>query len=252
LSSRYEKHIARSGGASCGALESASPEPPERHALTQGHRREPIVGEGDEGACQREVYREDPRGDHRDCEDAAHVQGGRECSHADGPDVPASFLAQRQSQAIVRSPRSKLLSRSCVVVPRQSDELAQQWFGGQANGGGISAKMGAAEEPARPILDVAALESCQQRERDFRGVRDRLQHEPATLPLISQTPAELAVGGIQELCRCSISHRGLTAPSELSSNEAGWRRRQPFVMPTKDSATTIRTPIAALVVSIRG
>jgi hypothetical protein len=186
LSSRYEKHIARSGGASDGALESASPEPPERHALTQGHRREPIVGEGDEGACQREVCRENPRGDRRDCEDAAHVQGGRECSPADGPDVPASFPGQGQSQAIVRSPRSNLgCRRRVVVVPGQSEELAQQWFGGQANGGSIGAKVGAAEEPARPILDVAALESCQQRERDFRGVRDRLEHEPATLPLIS-------------------------------------------------------------------
>ena len=111
--------------------------------------------------------------------------------------------------------------------------------------------MGAAEEPAGPILDVAALESCQQGERDFRGVRDRLQHEPAALPLIPQMPSELAPGGIQELCRCSISHRGLTAPSELSSNDAGWRRRQPFAMPTSDSAMTIRTPIAAaLIVSM--
>ena len=160
----------------------------------------------------------------------------------DGPDVPASILGQCQSRALVRSDRRKSMSRSCVVT-EQPEELDHQRLGGQANGGSIGAKMGASEEPAGPILDVAAFESCQQGERNFRGVRDRLQREPATLPLIPQMSPELVVGCIQDQCRCSISHRGLTAPSEFSSSEVGWRRRQPFATRTRNSAMTIRTPM---------
>ena len=95
-----------------------------------------------------------------------------------------------------------MIAQRCLrrnrVVPGQPEELADQWFGGQTNGDRIGAKMGASEKPAGPILDVAALEACQQGERNFRGVRDRLQLEPATLPFISQMPTELAMGDIQE------------------------------------------------------
>ena len=65
----------------------------------------------------------------------------------------------------------------------------------------VMANMGAEEEPAGPTLEVAALESRQQGEGNLRGVRDRLQRQPATLPLISQTSAELGQGCRHDPCR---------------------------------------------------
>jgi hypothetical protein len=48
-----------------------------------------------------------------------------------------------------------------------------------------------------------------------------------------------------------ISHRGLTAPSEFSTSDVGRRRRKPLAMRSKSRGMTIKTPIAALIVSIR-